>query len=120
VTGADLTSPGCSAWCRHRRHPPNNPEACGVVDGVRRGGAHAGVHGCSRLRGDRAEVEMPSTTSLARHGIPLRKFELPVAQPAARPQGRPDEVVLQFTGERGMADTKIAYVSGPRWGQGDR
>src|SRR6266571_7360730 len=46
--------------------------------------------------------------------IASRKFD------AAAPQSRrlahkiADEVVLQFTGEPGIADTKLAYVTGPR------
>ena len=43
--------------------------------------------------------------------IASKKFELPVAQPRRLAHKVADEVVLQFTGEPGIADTKIAYVT---------
>ena len=46
--------------------------------------------------------------------IATKKFELPVAQARRLAHKIADEVVLQFTGEPGIADTKIAYVTGPR------
>ena len=46
--------------------------------------------------------------------IASKKFEQPIASIRRLAHKVADEVVLQFTGERGIADTKIAYVSGPR------
>jgi len=45
--------------------------------------------------------------------IASKKFELPAAQLRRLAHKVADEVALQFTGELGVADTKIAYVSGP-------
>ena len=51
--------------------------------------------------------------------IASRKFEAPAAQSRRLAHKIADEVVLQFTGEAGVADTKLAYVVG-RPGEGDR
>src|SRR3989442_6850189 len=45
--------------------------------------------------------------------IAAKKFEAPTAQPRRLAHKIADEVVLQFTGEPGVADTKLAYVEGP-------
>src|SRR3954471_12720547 len=73
-------------------------------------GAHAGVHGLVALRGDRAEVEMRlyDLTSPEHRLIATKKFELPVGVIRRLAHKVADEVVLQFTGEPGVADTKIA------------
>jgi TolB protein len=46
--------------------------------------------------------------------IATKKFELPSTQGRRLAHKIADEVVLQFTGEPGIADTKIAFVAGPR------
>jgi TolB protein len=117
VAGADLTFSGLfSVVAATGAIPPNNPEA------LRRSwtefaaaGAHAGVHGLLALRPDRAEVEMRlyDLTSPEHRLIASKKFELPPAQMRRLAHKVADEVVLQFTGEPGIADTKIAYVVGP-------
>src|SRR2546430_15631669 len=45
--------------------------------------------------------------------IATKKFELPAAQARRLAHKIADEIVLQFTGEPGVADTKLAYVQGP-------
>jgi TolB protein len=77
-------------------------------------GAHAGIHGLVSLRGDRVETEMRlyDLTTPEQRIIATRKFEQPAAQWRRLAHKIADEVVLQFTGEPGVADTKIAYVSG--------
>jgi TolB protein len=117
VAGADLTFSGLfSVVAATGAIPPNNPEA------LRRSwtefaaaGAHAGVHGLATLRGDRAEVEMRlyDLTSPDHRLIASKKFELPMPQARRLAHKVADEVVMQFTGEPGIADTKIAYVTGP-------
>jgi TolB protein len=117
VAGADLTFSGLfSVVAATGAIPPNNPEA------LRRSwtefaaaGAHAGVHGLAALRGDRAEVEMRlyDLTSPDHRLITSKKFELPMPQARRLAHKVADEVVMQFTGEPGIADTKIAYVTGP-------
>jgi TolB protein len=79
-------------------------------------GAHAGLHGLIAARGDRLEGEMRlyDLTSPEFRLIVSRKFDVPVGQARRLAHKMADEVVLQFTGELGIADTKIAYVLGPR------
>lgn len=79
-------------------------------------GAHAGLQGRLAIRGDRLEVDMRlhDLTSPEHRLIASKKFEMPAAQMRRLAHKIADDVVLQFTGEPGIADTKIAYVSGPR------
>lgn len=76
-------------------------------------GAHAGLQGLVSWRGDRTEVEMRlyDLTSPEFRLIGSKKFELPSTQTRRLAQKVADEVVNQFTGEPGIADTKIAYVA---------
>jgi len=75
-------------------------------------GAHAGLQGLLTLRGDRVEVEMRlhDLTSPEFRLISAKKLDLPAPQARRLAHKVADEVVLQFTGEPGVADTKIAYV----------
>ncbi len=75
-------------------------------------GAHVGLHGLLRLRSDRAEAEMRlyDLTSPDQRLIAVKKFEMPVAQARRLAHKIADEVVFQFSGEQGIADTRIAYV----------
>jgi TolB protein len=117
VAGNDLTFTGqFSVVAATGAIPANN------VDALRQSwkefaaaGAHAGVHGLLALRGERAEVEMRlyDLTSPENRLIATKKFELPATQMRRLGHKVADEVVLQFTGELGIADTKIAYVVGP-------
>ena len=77
-------------------------------------GAHAGLHGILTLRGDRATIDMRlhDLTSPDFRLIGTKKLELPAAQARRLAHKVADEVVLQFTGELGIADTKVAYVTG--------
>ncbi len=79
-------------------------------------GAHAGVHGLLAVRGARleAEVRLYDLTTPEHRQIATRKFEVATDQPRRLAHKAADEIVLQFTGERGVADTKIAYAAGPR------
>ena len=118
VTGADLTFSGLfSVVAATGTIPANNAEA------LRRSwtdfaaaGAHAGLHGLLALRGDRAEVEMRlyDLANPDHRLIASKKFEQPIASARRLAHKVADEIVMQFTGERGIADTKIAYASGPR------
>ncbi|HET7874081.1 MAG TPA: Tol-Pal system beta propeller repeat protein TolB [Methylomirabilota bacterium] len=76
-------------------------------------GAHAGLLGLLRARGDRVEVEMRlyDLTDQSQRIIATRKLEMPTAQFRRLAHKVADEVVFQYTGERGVADTKIAFVS---------
>src|SRR5690242_17721297 len=76
-------------------------------------GAHAGLQGLLNLRGDRTEAEMRlyDLTSPEFRLIAAKKLELPTAQARRLAHKVADEVVMQFTGEPGVADTKIVYVN---------
>src|SRR3989442_735754 len=78
-------------------------------------GAYAGLHGLLAVRSDRLEGEMRlyDLTTPQHRLIATKKFETPIAQPRRLAHKIADEVVLQFTGEPGIADTKLAYVTGP-------
>jgi TolB protein len=117
VAGSDLTFSGLfSVVAGTGSIPANNPDA------LRRSwtefaaaGAHAGVHGLLALRGERLEGEMRlyDLTTPEHRLIATKKFEAQAAQPRRLAHKIADDVVLQFTGEAGVADTKIAYVRGP-------
>jgi TolB protein len=79
-------------------------------------GAHAALHGLLSLRPDRLEGEMRlyDLTTPEHRLIATKKFAVPNSQGRRLAHKIADEVVLQFTGELGIADTKIAYVVGPR------
>ena len=76
-------------------------------------GAHAALHGLLAVRGDRVEAEMRlyDLTAPEQRLIVTKKFELPPAAARRLAHKIADEVVYQFTGEPGVADTKIAYIS---------
>jgi TolB protein len=116
VTGRDLSFSGLfSVLSATAPLPADNPEV------VRRAwsdfaaaGAHAGLHGLLTLRDGRLEGEMRlyDLTSPEQRLIAGKKFEVAAAQSRRLAHKIADEVVFQFTGERGVADTKIAYVHG--------
>jgi TolB protein len=94
--------------------PANNPAAVREAWGnFAAAGAHAGLHGLLGLQGDRVQLEMRlyDLTSPEQRLIASKKFEMPLAQARRVAHKVADEVVLQFTGELGAADTKIAYVN---------
>ena len=94
--------------------PAANPEALKKAwTDAAAAGAHAALHGLLALRGDRAELEMRlyNLTSPDLALIASKKFELPVAEARRLAHKTADEIVLQFTGEPGVADTRIAFVS---------
>jgi TolB protein len=117
VAGNDLTFTGqFSVVAGQGVIPANNPDALRQSwKEFAAAGAHAGVHGLLAVRGERAEVEMRlyDLTSPENRLIANKKFELPATQMRRLGHKVADEVVLQFTGEPGVADTKIAYVVGP-------
>ncbi len=118
VTGDDLTfSQLFSVVAGTGAIPANNPAALKQSwTEFAAAGAHAALHGLVSFRGDRVETEMRlyDLTTPEQRQIAARKFELAAAQWRRLAHKIADEVVLQFTGEPGVADTKLAYVSGPR------
>jgi TolB protein len=120
VAGDDLTfSQLFSVVAGTGAIPPNNAEALKKSwTDFAAAGAHAGLHGLVTLRADRVETEMRlyDLTTPEHRLIASKKFDQAPAQWRRLSHKIADEVVLQFTGEPGVADTKIAYVSG-RTGQ---
>ncbi len=117
VAGNDLTFSGLfSVVAGTGAIPPNSPDALGQLwSEFAAAGAHAALHGLLALRGDRLETEMRlyDLTTPEHRLIAAKKFEGATAQPRRLAHKIADQVVLQFTGELGIADTKIAYVQGP-------
>jgi TolB protein len=76
-------------------------------------GAHAALHGTLTPRADRLEGEMRlyDLTSPEFRQIATKRFAVVPAEPRRLAHKIADEVVFQFTGEPGDADTKIAYVA---------
>lgn len=118
VTGDDLTfSQLFSVVSGTGAIPANNPAALKQSwTDFAAAGAHAGLHGLVTFRGDRVETEMRlyDLTTADHRLIATKKFEQPPVQWRRLSHKIADEVVLQFTGEAGVADTKIAYVLGAR------
>ncbi len=79
-------------------------------------GAHAALHGVVRAGADRAEAEMRlyDLTSPEQRQIATKTFAVPPAESRRLAHRIADEVVLQFTGEAGIADTKIAFITPQR------
>jgi TolB protein len=77
-------------------------------------GAHAALHGLLTLKGDRAEAEMRLYELIGpeQRLVASKRFDLPAADGRRLAHKIADEVVYVFTGEPGIADTKIAYASG--------
>src|SRR5262249_8407296 len=118
VTGADLTFSGLfSVVAGTGAIPANNPALLEQSwKEFAAAGAHAALHGLLGMRGDRLEGEMRLYDLITPEHrlIANKKFEAPIGQARRVAHKIADEVVLQFTGEPGIADTKIAYVTGPR------
>jgi len=125
VAGNDLTLSGSfSVIAGSDRVPANNPDALRQIwTNFAAAGAHAGAHGLLTQRGDRveAEVRLYDLTSPDFRLIASRKFDAAAPQPPTPgfdwrrrlAHKIADDIVLQFTGEKGVADTKISYVVGP-------
>jgi TolB protein len=117
VVGNDLTLSGLfSVVAASGAIPANNPVALGQTwSAFAAAGAHAGVHGLLGIRGERLEGEMRlyDLTTPEYRLIASRKFEVAAPQSRRLAHKIADEIVLQFTGEPGVADTKLAYVVGP-------
>ncbi len=94
--------------------PANDPESIKKAwSEFAASGAHAGLHGLLALKGDRAEVEIRlyDLTSPDQRLIASKHFARPASEARRLAHKIADEVVYQFTGEPGIAETKIAYAS---------
>lgn len=115
VTGADLKfSALFSVVSGTPPFPAADPETTKtMLKEFAASGAHAALHGLLTLKGDRAEAEMRlyDLTSPDQRLIASKRFELRATEGRRLAHKIADEVVYQFTGEPGIADTKIAYAS---------
>ena len=99
----------------------NTPALPATQDGIRQeftrlqqAGAHAAMHGLMRIDGQRLTIEfrLYDLTNPEFRLIASKMFWVePLADHRRLAHRIADEVVYQFTGERGVAETKIAYVS---------
>jgi TolB protein len=99
----------------------NAPALPAAPDGIRQefarlqqAGAHAAMHGLMRIDGQRLTVEfrLYDLTNPEFRLIASKTFWVePLADHRRLAHRIADEIVHQFTGERGIAETKIAYVS---------
>jgi TolB protein len=99
----------------------NTPALPAAPDGIRQeftrlqqAGAHAAMHGLMRIDGQRLTIEfrLYDLTNPEFRLIASKMFWVePLADHRRLAHRIADEVVYQFTGERGVAETKIAYVS---------
>jgi TolB protein len=81
---------------------------------LQQAGAHAVMHGLMRIDGQRLTIEfrLYDLTNPEFRLIASKMFWVePLADHRRLAHRIADEVVYQFTGERGIAETKIAYVS---------
>ena len=99
----------------------NTPALPAAQDGIKQefarlqqAGAHAVMHGLMRIDGQRLTIEfrLYDLTNPEFRLIASKMFWVePLADHRRLAHRIADEVVYQFTGERGIAETKIAYVS---------
>ncbi len=99
----------------------NTPALPAAQDGIKQefarlqqAGAHAAMHGLMRIDGQRLTIEfrLYDLTNPEFRLIASKMFWVePLADHRRLAHRIADEVVYQFTGERGIAETKIAYVS---------
>ena len=99
----------------------NTPALPAAQDGIRQeftkfqqAGAHAAMHGLMRIDGQRLTIEfrLYDLTNPEFRMIASKMFWVePLADHRRLAHRIADEVVYQFTGERGVSETKIAYVS---------
>ena len=99
----------------------NSPALSAAPEGIKQefarlqqAGAHAALHGLMRIDGQRLTIEfrLYDLTNPEFRLIASKMFWVePLADHRRLAHRIADEVVYQFTGERGIAETKIAYVS---------
>ena len=115
VTGKDLTFTGLfSVVAGTSALPANNPDALRrAFSDFAAAGAHAALHGLVTLHEDRLEGEMRlyDLTSPEQRPIAQKKFAVRASQVRRLAHKIADEVMLQFTGVLGAADTKIAFAN---------
>jgi TolB protein len=116
ITGADLTFTNLfTVVAAEGKIPANDPAALKKSwSDFAAAGAHAGLHGLITLRGERADLEMRlyDLTSPEYKLIASKTFSMPTAAARRLAHKTADEVVLAYTGELGVADTKLAYATG--------
>jgi TolB protein len=116
IAGADLTFTGLFAVVTPPAPlPMNDAESLKKAFADFAGtGTHAVLQGLLAQRGERLEAEMRLYDLTATEPRPIATKTVGVGTTQSRRLAHKiaDEVVLQFTGELGVADTKLAYVTG--------
>lgn len=114
VAGNDLTYTGIfSVVAGTAALPTDNPAALRQALAEFAGsGAHAALQGVVTVSRSHAEAEMRlyDLTSPDQRLIAQKKFEVPPAQIRRLAHKIADDVVLEFTGVLGAADTRLAFV----------
>ncbi len=114
VAGGDLAFSGLfSVVSGLPALPPTLEESRPRLQTFAAAGAHAALHGFLSVRADRLEGEfrLYDLTSPEFRLIGAKKFQVHPSEPRRLAHKIADEVVLLVTGEAGIADTKLAYVS---------
>jgi len=114
VTGNDLTYTGLfSVVSGTAALPADNPAALRqALTDFAAAGAHAALQGRVTISRDRAEGEMRlyDLTSPDQRVIAQKKFEVVPGQVRRLAHKVADDVVLEFTGVLGAADTRLAFI----------
>jgi TonB family protein len=114
VTGNDLTYTGLfSVVAGTAALPADNPAALRqALTDFAAAGAHAALQGRVTISRDRAEAEMRlyDLTSPDQRVIAQKKFEVVPAQVRRLAHKVADDVMLEFTGVLGAADTRLAFI----------
>lgn len=116
IVGADLTFSALFGVVNPDISLPASDQAATkkVLADLAAAGAHAALQGTLReVREDRVtvEVRLYDLTGPEQRSIMDKSFWAPARDHRQLAHRIADEVVFQFTGERGIAETKIAYIS---------
>jgi len=114
IIGSDLTFSGLFSVVSAPTPLPTAPDLLKkALADFQAAGAHAALQGSLTTQGEKvvAEVRLLDLTSAEPRLIVAKTYDARARDHRRMAHRIADEVVYQFTGERGVADTKIAYVS---------
>lgn len=113
IIGNDLRFSALFAVLNAPALPPSDDGIRQEFQRLQQAGAHAALRGLMRIDGQRLTVEflLYDLTNPQYRLIANKRFWVePLADHRRLAHRIADEIVYQFTGERGIAETKIAYV----------
>ena len=114
IIGNDLTFSGLFSVVSGSAPLPNAPDPLKkALADLQAAGAHAALQGALTVQGEKltVEVRLLDLTSPEPRPIVAKVYDAQGRDHRRMAHKIADEVVYQFTGERGVADTKIAYAS---------